>query len=579
VSRSLRARRAGWIALIVAIGWLAGAGRQAGAQSSVVISIVGTNDLHGAVTGADGFGGLPLFGGFLRNLRAARAADGGVLLVDAGDLFQGTLESNLNEGAVVVSAYNALGYAAATIGNHEFDFGPVGPQATPRAPSDDPRGALKARAAEARFPFLTDNIIDQATGRPVQWPNVHPSTVVDVAGVRVGLIGVSTEVTLQATISMNTQGLGIAPLAPAIATEAARLRSAGAAVVVVLAHAGGRCTRFDDPADLSSCGADEEIFRVASELPAGMVDVIVAGHRHEGVAHTVAGIAIMSSYWRGRAFGRVDLTVDRQSTRILGRRQFPPRELCPAMHSDGRCASASDSTAVPATYEGQPVIADAAVAAILAPAIAKADEQRNEPLGVAVTDAMPRATSEETPLGNLVADWTRGASGRADLAIVNGGGVRAPLPAGPITYGRLFEVMPFDNRQATIVITGAELRRVIAANLQRRGSIILLSGVRATARCDGDSLRVDVHRDSGRLVRDRDRLRVATMDFLATGGDDILTPIQPLTVEGDYTSTPIVRDEVAAWMKKRRRTWSAAELLGPRNRRLVYPGERPVSCP
>ena len=62
----------------------------------------------------------------MRNLRAARAADGGaVLLIDAGDTFQGGIESNLSEGAIVVDAYESLGYAAAVIGNHEFDFGPV----------------------------------------------------------------------------------------------------------------------------------------------------------------------------------------------------------------------------------------------------------------------------------------------------------------------------------------------------------------------------------------------------------------------------------------------------------------------
>ena len=88
------------------------------------------------------------------------------MLVDAGDMFQGTLESNLGEGAAVVRAYNLLGYDAAAVGNHEFDYGPVGPAPTPRAPGDDARGALKARAAEARFPFLDANLADVASGAP-----------------------------------------------------------------------------------------------------------------------------------------------------------------------------------------------------------------------------------------------------------------------------------------------------------------------------------------------------------------------------------------------------------------------------
>lgn len=84
------------------------------------ISVVGTSDLHGGVLPEEGRGGLALLDGYVRNLRAARQSDGGgVLLLDAGDLFQGTLESNLNEGQAVVAVYNALGYAAAAVGDRK----------------------------------------------------------------------------------------------------------------------------------------------------------------------------------------------------------------------------------------------------------------------------------------------------------------------------------------------------------------------------------------------------------------------------------------------------------------------------
>ena len=219
------------------------------------------------------------------------------LLIDAGDMFQGTLESNLSEGAPVVAAYNQLGYAAAAIGNHEFDYGPAGDRVIPATSTDDPRGALKARAAEAKFPFLTANILDSATGLPVNWPNVKPSIMVEVSGVKIGIVGVATSVTLSTTIAPNVRGLVIAPLAPAIIREATKLRQAGATVVVVAAHAGGTCQRFDSPADLSSCQQNAEIMRVARDIPAGLVNVIVAGHAHLGVAHEVAGIAIIESYF------------------------------------------------------------------------------------------------------------------------------------------------------------------------------------------------------------------------------------------------------------------------------------------
>src|SRR5215216_247040 len=193
-------------------------------RSTVTISIVATTDLHGGVLPRGERGGLAMFGGYVRNLRAARTADGGgLLLVDSGDMFQGTLESNLNEGAAVVRAYNGLGYAAAAIGNHEFDYGPAGPNETPRAPGEDPRGALKARAAQARFPFLAANTIDSATGAPVAWPNVKPSAVVVVRGVKIGLIGVTTIDTAAQTIAANLPGLTFDPLVPAITREAMSL--------------------------------------------------------------------------------------------------------------------------------------------------------------------------------------------------------------------------------------------------------------------------------------------------------------------------------------------------------------------
>ena len=96
-------------------------------QSALVtLSIVGTSDLHGAAFPRNGLGGLPLLAGYVNNLRAARASDGGaVLLIDSGDTFQGDVESNLSEGAVIVDAYNAMRYTAEAVGNHDFDFGSV----------------------------------------------------------------------------------------------------------------------------------------------------------------------------------------------------------------------------------------------------------------------------------------------------------------------------------------------------------------------------------------------------------------------------------------------------------------------
>lgn len=215
--RSHTRTAARWIAasvLALACSWVAADLRRLGAAPDrpalVTLSIVGTSDLHGVTTSRNGLGGLPLLAGFVNNLRAARAADGGaVLLVDSGDTFQGDVDSNLSEGALVVDAYNAMGYTAQAVGNHDFDFGSVDSLAARQSPGDL-RGALMARAAQARYPFLAANLIDEATGRLVEWPNVRPSALVAAAGVKVGLIGVMTIDGVRSTLAANVRGLRIA---------------------------------------------------------------------------------------------------------------------------------------------------------------------------------------------------------------------------------------------------------------------------------------------------------------------------------------------------------------------------------
>jgi len=533
----------------------------------VTISLVGTNDLHGRIEA------LPPFGGYLANLRRARARDGGaVLLVDAGDMFQGTLPSNLTEGAAVVSAYNALGYAAAALGNHEFDFGPVGPAVMAKkpgkTPGDDPRGALRARAAEASFPFLDGNLVDAATGAPPAWKNVVPDVLLDVAGIKVGLVGVATASTPRTTLAANFAGLAMKPLAPAIAAAAADLHRRGATVVIVAAHAGGVCKRFDAPEHFDSCEADGEIFQVARELAASgaVVDAIVAGHTHEGVAHRVSGIPIVEAFANGHDFGRIDLTVDRATGRAVDARIFPPQRICAAE----RCASE--------TYEGAPVVPDAAVAAAIAPALEAARAEREQRLGVMLAAPIPRAQKVESPLGNLFADLMRTARPKADVAILNGGSLRVDLPAGPLTYGRLFEALPFDNRFATIPLTGAELAGLIAGNLGRDNGIVSLSGVRAQARCKEGALAVTLFRSDGRPIAPGTRLTLVTSDFLATGGDGLFS--EETKERAKLDDGPPIRDAMADLLRARKTPLAPDDpaLFDPAHPRIAYPGPRPVKC-
>ncbi len=547
----------------------------------VTLSIVGTNDLHGGILPRDGRGGLALLGGYLKNLRDSRTRDGGaVLVIDAGDMFQGTLESNLTEGASVVAAYNALGYTAAAVGNHEFDFGPVGPLATPRTASDDPRGALKARAMEATFPFLAANLIDTASGRPVAWTNVQPTTVVEAAGVKVGIIGLMTSEALSSTIAANVGGLSVAPLVDTIRTHAAALRAHGAAAIIVTAHAGGRCANFERPEDSSSCEPSTEIFTVARELPRGLVDVIVAGHSHAGIGHQVEGIPIIESFNGGRAFGRVDLSVDRLANRVAKSRIWPPRDLCARENPNTHACDPAGETGmlVQAEYEGAPVVADPAIERVLAPAVERVRALKAQPVGI-VLDTPIRRLAPGSPLGHLVTDALLASVPGADVALNNtSGGLRADLPPGPLTYGGVFEVMPFDNVVVSVRLTGKQLKQVFATQLQTARRIIGFSGIRVRAGCSGNSLDVVLIRDSGTPVTDDQVLLVVVSDFLATGGDGILAPVIPPGGFQIPDTAPLLREVIAQYLKGLGGHLREEQLVDTTNPRLTVGGVLPIEC-
>jgi len=523
------------------------------------LSIIGTNDLHGHIEM------LPILGGFLRIIR--EPDDRGVLLVDGGDLFQGTLASNLKEGAPIIEAYNLLGYVASTIGNHEFDFGPVGPDATVQHDGQDPRGALKARAAAASFPFLSANIFDNTTEKAIDWPNVKPSLLTDIRGVKVGIVGISTYDTPHVTLPANFVGLSMAPLAAQVEKYAKELREGGAKAIVVIAHAGGMCKDFSDPLDLSTCKA-EEIMDVADALPPGTVDVIVAGHTHLGMAHQVNGIAIIESYSRGKAFGRVDLSVASDGTVAL-KKIYPPQSLC---------AEGKGPTCSPGEYEGQSVQTDQGLKALADAAGEVAEAIRAQDLSVTLPDPITRSRGEASALGNLFTDLMRAAHPGADIAITNGGSLRAELPAGPLNYGALFEAMPFDNRFALVSIKASTLRKLFAANLGRDNGMLSVSGLQIQARCRRHQIDVTLRRENGKAIPDSALLTVATSDFLASGGDGLIgSPgLEPESVTLDGGA--LIRDAMAEQLKKRGGQLNVGDFFDASKPRIRFTGPRPMHC-
>ncbi len=504
--------------------------------------VLGLNDVHGNIER------LSIISGYLGCIET-HTPNAEVLLLDGGDLFQGTIESNLNEGKSVVEIYNALGLTAAAVGNHEFDFGPVGGSTTAQDRDDDPRGALKARMREAHFTFLSANLKDETTGQQPDWPNLRSSMMVERASFRIGLVGLSTRDTLRATISANVQGLRIESPATAVKRESQVLRQQGAEIVIGVGHLGGKCEEFEDPTDLSSCAQDEELFTLLQGLPQATLDAFVGGHTHRRVAHVVNGTAAIESGARASYLGRIDI-VDKGGSRTIT--PLPPEPTC---EGDEPCS-----------YQGCDVRAHVRpeVTAIAEGYLATAQKKRDMPLGVRVLSTFDQLRDGQSPLGNLLADLILATHPKTDLAIMNGGGIRGPLRKGELRYGDFFEVFPFDNRFAVVEMTGAKLEKLFLDELIRaHHSVLSISGMNVTASCTNGKPSIRVRTNNGaKLVPDK-IYKVVTSDFLATGGDGAFVDAKVEIEDG-----PLMRDAMVEALKKRGKTLRAND---PRLTKPRYP--------
>ena len=263
------------------------------------------------------------------------------------------------------------------------------------------------------------------------------------------------------------------------------------------------------------------------------MDVIAAGHTHGGLAHRVDGIGIIQPFSRGEAFGRVDVVFDRRSRSVARIQLFAPQEI------------------VPAQYEGKAVTSDQAIVQAMAPALQRVHDLQATTLGASLDVPIRRVGELGSPLGNLFAEALRNAIPAADVAVINnaGRGLRADLPDGPLTFGRLYDVFPFDNRVARITLTGVELRRWLAGEIQqgRRGALGI-SGVRLRTSCLAGGIRVDLVRAVRRPIHDNDRLLVVTIGAPTPSGS-VASPA-PLGGVGPTENAPVVRELVEDWLRR-----------------------------
>jgi 5'-nucleotidase len=431
------------------------------------LRILATNDFHGALeprrdaTGVLRGGAAALAAEIARARAECRPPACVSILLDGGDEFQGTPASNFEFGRPVVELFNHLGYAAAALGNHEFDWG---------------TDTLRARMRGARYRILGANVTDSA-GRDVAW--IPDDTIVHVGSLRLGIVGIATPATPVTTRPSHVAGLRFAAPAPVVDAHARSLRARGAQMVVVVAHEGAFCDR---PA--TACQG--EIVSLARDLT-GRVDAIVSGHTHSPVATVVRGIPIVQARSSGIALGVMDVAIGGSAAPVVALRDVLP-----------------DSTGADPAVDSLVRRWTAAVSARVSRPVAR--------IGARLTRAA---------LGDLIADAQR-AAGQGDVAVMNAGGVRAALDSGVATYGRLFEVQPFGNELTRQTVRGSDLRAYLQRIVSRPAPNAHLSGVVVTI--DSARAIRDVRLADGAPLDDQRPYRLVLSDFLAAGGDDLAVP-------------------------------------------------------
>lgn len=382
------------------------------------LTIVHTNDLHGRVEPSKV--GKQILGGYARHLafiNKVRSEEKNVILLNAGDTFQGTLYFTQYRGLADLLYLNLAKYDAATLGNHEFDLGPK---------------ATGEFAKRAQFPVLCSNM--DFSGEPALSTLIKPSTIVTVGKEKVGVVGVMTPDLL--TLSSPGPTIKMLDMLPAVQKAVDDLTAKGINKVILLSHMG-----------YSEDKAAAEKLR--------NVDVIVGGHSHsllgevavanrtpEGAYPTpVKGadgstVLITQAWEWGKAVGKIKVTFDTNG-KVKAHHDARAVLMDESMPEEAVLKAAIDALSQPILTLRNTIIAEA-------------------PNGL----ESGGKGSGESVLGNVICDamLAKTATANTKIALMNSGGIRATLEPGKISFENAIQVQPFGNTLVVMDVTADELK-------------------------------------------------------------------------------------------------------------------------
>lgn len=524
----------------------------------VTVSLIGLNDFHGNIQPPSGgvvvsdpanpagtkvsAGGAAYLATLISNLKAQNP--GNTLVVAAGDMVGASpLASGLFHDEPTIDALGAMGLDISSVGNHEFDKGRNELLRLQKggcfpASADGKTGVVgtdtcmnNGSFAGAKFQYLAANVIDQQTGA-----TLFPSYAVrTVAGVKVGFIGLTLKDTPTVVTPAGVAGLQFTDEVSTVNKLVPELKAQDVSAIVVLIHQGGAATA-SVVNDKTCPGFSGDIVAIADQLDPA-IDVIVSGHTHqEYVCTRPDGKLLTQTGSYGRIATKIDLTIDPNSKHVtkkdannlvalndVGVKDSTGKVIAPPA---GMTALAKDTNidALVNRYVGLVLPITGNVVGNLGAFLDRHQNSAGESsLGDVITDAFLMATSDTT-FGNQ----------RAQIAFTNPGGIRADLSTTlQVSFGQLYNVMPFGNNLVTMDLTGAQLLRL----LEQQWEAPQPAGGRIMPVSAGFTYSWDASKPEGapagagvRVVPGSMRLngvpidlsktyRVAANSFIASGGD------------------------------------------------------------
>ena len=451
---------------------------------TVKITVIHTNDTHARLV-EDSYNGVIGFAKIAALIKEAKEANPNTLVLDAGDTLHGMPIVNISKGENAIKVLEAAGYDYLTLGNHDFNYG---------------KDRLFELRDMSQVGMLSANIVDEK-GEYVFTPYV----IEEVGGVKVGIYGLSTPDTAILTNPTNVPGLTFEDPVEVSKEMVDELKDK-TDVIIALAHLG-----LDESSSVTS--------KALAEAVEG-IDLIIDGHSHSllatGQLENNTLIAQTENY--GKNLGFVDIEIQNGEVVSMA----------------ARLLAAADTAET---------VADPELAAFIETIKPENDPAFTEV--IATTDiyldgVRENVRTKETNLGNLSSDAARDATG-ADIAFVNGGGIREDIPVGEITKGKIAAIFPFGNTIEVKKITGADLKAMLEWSVSdypaAKGAFLQVSGLEFTfdpaQPVDSKVMEITV---GGEAFDETKEYTVAINDFMSAGGDGyaMLAKYDTQTIFGTY---------------------------------------------